>query len=314
PLSPPLGCQRPQKLTRLLPRERITHRDAARGRAHPAHRSDYRTKADPTMSTTPSAQPIPVTPVTPEPREIRVYSHSGLFYWWPVWAVGFLMAVLTYFDGHQMLVVPAKTQIVDNRVVPPPNKHLPEDAEGKTLQPKLAMTRSKNYGVFFAVVLLVIILISNVPMHGLWSVLVILGILLLVLILILANWWDWLAEKWDLLDIRINMGGYAFISTILLIIWAFTIFVFDRRRYVAVMPGQVRVCQAIGTGEDVYDTTGMTFAKRQDDLFRHWIVGLGSGDLIIHRPNQKDIDMPNVLFVGSKVKEMEELVRSKEVV
>ena len=25
-------------------------------------------------------------------QEIRLYSHSDVFYWWPVWAVGFLLA------------------------------------------------------------------------------------------------------------------------------------------------------------------------------------------------------------------------------
>jgi hypothetical protein len=272
------------------------------------------------MSTTPTAQPVPVTPVPPHMREIRVYSHSALFYWWPVWAVGFLMALLTWFDGHVMAVVPPGSHVQGNTLVAPDGKKLPVDATNKPVEPHLYMANSKNYGVLFAVMLIVIIVISNVPMHGLWSVLVVLGILLLILLAVLIRVdenrtvWDVISDKWTYLDIRINMGGYLFLSTVLFIIWALTVFVFDRRKYVAVTPGQVRVCQAIGTGEDVYDTTGMTFAKRQDDLFRHWIVGLGSGDLIIHRPSQKDIDMPNVLFVGSKVKEMEDLVRSKEVV
>jgi len=31
--------------------------------------------------------------------ERRIYSHSNLFYWWPVWAVGYVMAFLTWFNG-----------------------------------------------------------------------------------------------------------------------------------------------------------------------------------------------------------------------
>jgi hypothetical protein len=281
------------------------------------------------MSTTPTAERVTVTPGPGEPREIRVYSHSALFYWWPVWAVGFLMAIITYFDGYVIALVPVQVSkaerertvegwaekvdvVVTTAGKLPPTGRAPE-------QPRLHMARSKNVGVVFAVVLMIIIVISNVPLHGLWSVIVLLGILLLGLIFALVRWedgtlWDYLLDRLHYLDIRINMGGYIFISLVLFVIWIVKVFIFDHRKYVAVTPGQVRVCQAIGTGEDVYDTTGMTFAKRQDDLFRHWIVGLGSGDLIIHRPNQKDIDMPNVLFVGSKVKQMEDLVRSKEVV
>jgi hypothetical protein len=265
------------------------------------------------MSSPPSAQPVGL-PTAIDTREVRVYSHSSLFYWWPVWAVGFLMALLTLLDGHRLAVVPAGTIAKGNEILLPDGQTLPKDQEGNPWQPRLHIAQSKNYGVFFATVLLLIILISNVPMHGLWSVLVILGIVLIVLVLILAGWWDWLADKWDLLDVRINMGGYLFLSTALFIIWVVTVCIFDHRRYVAVSAGQVRVCQAIGMGEQAIDATNLTFEKRQDDLFRHWVVGLGSGDLLIHKPGIKDIELPNVLFVGAKVRQMEELIRAKEVV
>src|ERR1051325_508474 len=32
--------------------------------------------------------------------ELRIYSHSNLLYWWPVWAVGYMMAFLSWFDGQ----------------------------------------------------------------------------------------------------------------------------------------------------------------------------------------------------------------------
>ena len=42
------------------------------------------------------------------------------------------------------------------------------------------------------------------------------------------------------------------------------------------------VCRLeIGEAETAYDTTGMTIQKQRSDLFRHWILGLGSGDLIV---------------------------------
>ena len=46
------------------------------------------------MSTAVTPQPQPVAPPAPQPvvREVRVYSHSPIFYWWPVWAVGYLIA------------------------------------------------------------------------------------------------------------------------------------------------------------------------------------------------------------------------------
>jgi hypothetical protein len=38
---------------------------------------------------------------------VTIIGHSDLFYWWPVWAAGFLMAFLTYLEGSYMAIVPA---------------------------------------------------------------------------------------------------------------------------------------------------------------------------------------------------------------
>jgi hypothetical protein len=282
------------------------------------------------MSTSPSASPPPhATPAPAQPREIIIYSHSGLFYWWPVWAVGFLMALLTLLGGHRMALVPAGTTAEASRkveghesegaldvLIVPKGSQLPRNRETqKLLDPRLHMAVSKNLGVVFAIVLLLIIFISNVPMRGLWSVTLVLLVLVATVLLALLDWWEPLLEKFSYLQIHINLAGYLFISFVLFIIWAATVFIFDHRTYVSVTPGQVRMCLAVGAGETVYDTTGMTFQKQQNDLFRHWIVGLGSGDLIIHRSStHEEIDMPNVLFIGAKVKEIEQLLKERQVV
>ena len=43
---------------------------------------------------------LPITEAKPA-SELKIYSHSSLVYWWPVWAVGYLMAILTYSLGQQ---------------------------------------------------------------------------------------------------------------------------------------------------------------------------------------------------------------------
>src|SRR5262249_19722344 len=198
----------------------------------------------------------------------------------------------------------------------PPGKTFPhaKDDKEKLAEPKLHMAENKSFGVLFSVVLLVIILISNVPLRGLWSVVIILFIVMMVLILSLANWLDRLLDTLYLLDIRINMGGYFFISSVLFIIWALTVFVFDRRHCMVIVSGQIRFCLGIGAGETAYDTTGVVFMKRQDDLFRHWIVGLGSGVLIFKTSNNQEHDFSNVLFIGARIREIENLLKEKEVV
>jgi hypothetical protein len=78
----------------------------------------------------------------------------------------------------------------------------------------------------------------------------------------------------------------------------------------------LRVRLEIGEGETAYDTTGMTIQKQRSDLFRHWILGLGSGDLIVKTSGAQShqFDLPNVLFQGRKVKMIEEMLRSRAVV
>src|SRR5258708_4443833 len=66
--------------------------------------------------------------------EVTLYSHSPIFYWWPVWLVGYLMASLTYLDGGRLAVVPPGTEARrDWRVEVEPGR--PETREGLILPP-----------------------------------------------------------------------------------------------------------------------------------------------------------------------------------
>ena len=67
------------------------------------------------MSTSPSAtgsfSPPPPPPPTPHKREITLISHSMLFYWWPIWVLGFTMALITYFEDHRLAIMPSGTVV-----------------------------------------------------------------------------------------------------------------------------------------------------------------------------------------------------------
>src|SRR5262249_43380996 len=116
--------------------------------------------------------------------------------------------------------------------------------------------------------------------------------------------------------VYINAFGYVAISLPLLVLWLVVVLFFDRRRYMVFGPGQLKVCQEIGSGEVVYDTVGMVVAKRRSDLFRHWLLGFGSGDLLVKPAgaNAQQIEMPNVLVVGSKLKLIQDMLQMREVV
>jgi hypothetical protein len=291
----------------------------------------------------PQMQPIqPELHKPPGDVEIRVYSHSGLFYWWPVWAFGLILGAISMFSGERLAIVPkdTKSAVLTEYVQKKTNEstHFPEDKgkeekarvaliypkvienpDAKTInetmkdEPHHNIAKDKNWGVLFALVLLLVIVVTNVPLRGMWSLVVIITLILLSIIFALAGTWEWIFEKLEHLAIFMNAGGYFFISIVLLILWVVAMLVFDRQVYVAFTPSQFRVCQQIGGGEQVFSTEGVTLEKLRSDLFRHWILGLGSGDLIIKTPRGDHFDMHNVLFVGRKVAMIEDMMREKAV-
>ena len=297
----------------------------------------------PAVPTTPAAPGAPPAPpaappagVAPEPvtqvgvpdEEIRVYGHSNLFYWWPVWAVGFLMALLTYLDGHVMAVVPAGTQVESGQVLPgetkprdvlvaPPGQSVPPPpgAKGGEPEPRLRVAANNNYGVVFVGILLLVVVVSNILLRGLAWIIAVAGIIIAVLVLALMGWWDPVLQWLGGLDIRMNAGGYLAIAVPLLLIWLFTVFVYDHYTYMIVTRSQVRIRQAIGEGELVVDTSGLLLTKERNDLFRHWLLGIGSGDLKIKTggPGNLDFEFFNVLFIGTKLNRIQDLLREKEV-
>lgn len=290
------------------------------------------------------ASPASVPPKPPQEqpkRGILVISHCSLFYWWPVWAVGFLMFLITWITGEYMVTVPPGTTaqrdvtlLVEGKkkgdpmveekreaYVLPKDHHLapiakPGEPLGPPERPHLWMTANKNLGVLFVAVVLLVIAITNIPLRGLWSVIVIVFVVSLIIIFALLEWWDWILTQLSFLDIRINAAGYLVISIVLFILWLAIMLLFDRQMYMIFTPGQMRVCLEIGDAETAYDTTGMTIQKQRSDLFRHWILGLGSGDLIVKTSgaHAHEFQMPNVLFVGRKVKDIEEMLRQRQVV
>ncbi len=287
--------------------------------------------------------PVPHTPPPAEtPNEITIVSHSNFFYWWPVWAVGFILGILTYFSGYVLAVVPSENgrripaalnniELKDKDgkyegiiIEAKPGQNLtdadklPRQAENpdKPDQPRLHIADTKVYGVIFAFVLLMVIVITNVPLRGMWSVFIILLVIMLILIVSLAGIWGPTMDLFRRLDVRITMGGYFLISGILFIVWLVTFVFFDRQVYMTFTPGQLKVNTEIGGGEKVYDAVGMTLEKQRSDLFRHWLLGLGSGDLIVRTSGAQahQFDLPNVLFIGRKVAHIEQMMKKKSVV
>lgn len=297
------------------------------------------------MSTAPPTGATPSTPAPTHlptghptgvgghgPREIKLISHSPIFYWWPIWVLGYVMALITLFENHRLAILPPGTKVeVTKKAADGKAEEYAISVVGTTKQLERAATAATEgeptfktrvsqkawMGPVYCVVLLITILITNVPLRGLWSFLVILMMLVLALVIsLIPGGWEDLLGALKNMHIYINMGGYVFIATTVLILWAVSVFIFDQRTYMIISPGQIRVCEHIGASIRNFDTTGLSFEKQRDDLFRHWILGFFSGDLIVrtHGAEKEEIRFPNVLWIGWRLEQVQDILREKATV
>jgi hypothetical protein len=269
-----------------------------------------------------STEPTSVAGVNagiPTPGVIRIYGHTPLFYWWPVWLCGFVLGVYTLYEGERVAIVPAESRYYSARdgeparIVLPEGKEIEDQRVRETGELYEKMASNKNLGIVFTVVLFLVILITNIPMRGLVPFLVILAGLFIVVWFAYMGWWaiifDWILR----LNIHMNAGFYFFFSTALFLVWAVAFFVYDRLSFWEVKPGEITHRYVFGAGARTFQTEGMTFEKLRDDLFRHYILGFGTGDLVM-QPLQlgnakvQDLTIHNVLFVGSKLKAIQKLI------
>ncbi len=255
---------------------------------------------------------------------VRVVSHSGLLYWWPVWLVGLVLSALTYIDGDRMAIVPNGATVRPDapgayRLAVPgdPGPFLRQAAEATARgEPAFTVRASGNrdYGMVYVVVLLLVIVGTSSPVRGLASVAV--GLFLLVATVIMAylDVWGWILERLGGLHVEISLAGYLLPSVVLLGLWLVTVFGLDRLRYVRFTPGQFAVHQDLGGAVQVYDAHRVTLRKRRSDPLRHWVLGLGAGDLVIDIPGTgNEIVLPNITFVGLKVRRISALMRIRVV-
>jgi hypothetical protein len=287
------------------------------------------------MSTTTTNPPAPAAsgrfpPAGPRgPRQIKLVSHSPIFYWWPIWLLGYLMALITLVDNHRLAILPSGAEV----------RELSADKDGRTrYELTVAGTPTKSLdlavrntgtdrptfrtrvserawmGPLYCVILLLTIVITNVPLRGLWSFLVLLMLVLLALVFSVFGVWEELLAAFGNLHIYINMAGYLFIATAVLVLWVVSVFIFDQRTYMVVTPGQIQVCEHIGASVRNFPAEVVNFEKQRDDLFRHWILGFFSGDLIIHVANREEIRLPNVLWIGWRLEEVQQILREKATV
>ena len=229
------------------------------------------------------AEATTVTRANEVVREVRLYRHSPIIFWWPAWAVSLLLAAFTAMMG------------------------VPVSIDGG--EPELVLARSSPH-VIFAASLLLLILFTNIPMHGIYSITFIVSVMFIVLMFAYFGWWERIFQLLPYLTIHINLGFYLFFGTALFVVWALSFFVFDRLTYWRVRPGQIVEERLIGGAQRTFDTQGLQFEQRPADLFQQTILGFGAGDLIVRTggANKTEIVIPNVVMVNGKIRRAQELL------
>jgi len=214
---------------------------------------------------------------------LRIYSRSNIFYWWPVWLFGFVFAVITYFQGGVIDV---------------------DQVRREWFHPSSAL------GLAYIFILMAVITFSNLTMRGIYSVTLLLTIAFLTVLFAWFGWWNDIFYFVPLLSVHMNMGFYVVFSSLVLALWLLSFFVLDRVQYWRVRPGQLTREDMIGGAEETYDTRGMLVQEFSDDYFRHYLLGLGTGDLSLQTAGakQKTIRINNVLFANAKVDAIQRLV------
>jgi hypothetical protein len=249
---------------------------------------------------------------------------------------------VTYLDGGLLAVVPAGTEarrdwrveVAPGRVETREGLLLPRPvgrhqyhlspAVGPTTpgalpapeQPHVRIADNPYLGTWFLITVLVVFVSTHAPLRGNWQWVAVLFIALVITAIALFGWWGHLLDWFGLLHVQINMAGYLFLSTWLFAVWAVTFLYFDRLTYMIFSTGQVRVRQAIGEGEKVYDVTNMNLELQPNVFFRHRVLGFyDAGDLIVRTGGARAevLRWPNVLRVRSRLRKIERLVQTRDV-
>lgn len=229
----------------------------------------------------------------PKVRDLRVYQHSNLAYWWAVWMYGFICAGITYLQGVGIRELAARSEGAEKVILFHPSPWL---------------------GLSFIALILFVVVFTNVRARGVYSV--------VLLLLTAAAVWSvqkipgiQTAYGWvNLLRVHLNLAFYLTFSVLLMGIWLFVIFLVDRFTWWRFSPGQVieehRVGQATG---HAFNTEGMIIQRLPDDLFRHRVLGFGTGDFVVKPASGDTFEIHNVWRANKKQRLLEDMIATRAV-
>ena len=242
------------------------------------------------MTETPAATPAPqpsadthlhghVQEALNQLSTLKIYTHSPILYWWPIWVLGFIFGFVSMFVGGEGTEAAARVQ-----------------------------------GQTFVFVLVFVIFSTTVKLRGANSV--ILGLILLIggILLATANLSGPIAAFIGGLDIRMSPAFYWFVGASVFVMWAVMIFGFDKVKFYEIAPGQVRERVFWGSGDRAESGANARCKYLKDDFLRHRILGLVvTGDIEITLGDGEVWYLHNVLFAKEKAHRINELIVTRPV-
>ena len=293
-------------------------RDAHRCPTERNRRSRYRAGAVPCQPRYPSRPPLAwlIRPLQ-SARNIRVYGHNNLFYWWPIWA-----ARLPFGGSH----LRRRTRDGDRAA-----RHAGGAGRGRARHrwatarragraggadgagrpvpktddpsPRLHVAANNNYGVVFVGAILFVIIVTNLTLRGMASIIAIGLFIIAGLFVALMGWWDDIFAWLGGLDVRMNAGGYLAVAIPLLVIWLFSTFVYDHYTYLIVSRGRCRSAGRSATANSRWMHPGCCWRRSGTTSSATGCWDWARGDLHVKTgtPSNLDFDLPNVLFIGWKL-------------
>jgi hypothetical protein len=209
----------------------------------------------------------------------------------------------TASDGSYLVVLPPGTPATTSL-----QEAVARSAAGQEAFPGRTADRDRSHGLLFVTVLIVVILITSVGLRGRAAIILVIGAVLLATVLAATGAMPRIASAVTSIDIEINLAGYLFLSTALFTMWLVAFRAFPR--FSVVFTGdEVRVKEE-GEPERVYDARGAVVSARRSDPFRHWILGMGSGDMTVRLADGRELHFPDVLFSARRILLIQELLRT----
>lgn len=219
--------------------------------------------------------------------ELKVYAHSPIIYWWPIWSLGLLFGFVSMF--------------------------LP-DATNSAGADGPVSTAALVQGQTFVFVLVFVIFSTTVKLRGANSV--ILGLILAigVILLFTANLFGPIAAFIGGLDIYMSPSFYWFVGISVFLMWAVMVFGFDKVKFYEIAPGQVRERVYWGSGDRAESGANARCRYLKDDFLRHRMLGGNLlGDIEITLADGEVWYLHNVLFAKGRADRINELIVTRPV-